>query len=374
MRVVLVPDLELEGWKSMELYAHQLERWLPRLAPDWAFEVVRLPTPRWGRARPLRFAARYVLLPRRVARARRKEPAALHHILDHSYAHVLRWLDPRRTIITVHDLYPYHLVSVGGTGARIRLRNAVLQWVLTSLREAAHVIADSEFTKREMVHGLGYPEERITVVPLGGDHIGAPSEGEEALERTVRQLDLPPGARFVLHVGSCDARKNIGTALRAFSRLRELTGEDLYFVQVGGRFARAHWRAIHQWGIARYVRQRADLPWEQLASVYRAAALLLFPSTYEGFGLPVLEAMRMGTPVVALAAGAVPEVLGDAGLLVLENEAEAFAMAAARVLEDGTLRDTLVKRARERARAFTWEETARRALAVYRAVASLDPR
>ena len=99
---------------------------------------------------------------------------------------------------------------------------------------------------------------------------------------------------------------------------------------------------------------------------------MLFPSTYEGFGLPVLEAMRMGTPVVALAAGAVPEVLGDAGVLVPENEAEAFATAAARVLDDEMLRDTLVTRARERAQAFTWEETARRVLAVYRVVASSD--
>ncbi len=369
MRIVLIPDLNVEGWRSMALYAEQLQRWLPQLAPEWDFVIAGLLMPAWGRRPLFRFAARYLALPWSVARISRERGANLHHILDHSYAHVGRWLDRWRTIVTAHDLYPYHLLAAGERSARAHARNAVLRWVLASLRETAHVIADSEFTKSELVQWLGYPEDRITVIPLGGDHVNAPpmSAGEAAEVRA--QLGVPRGARFVLHVGSCEDRKNIPTLLRAFARLRALAGEDLYLVQVGGRFAPFHWELIDRLGIARCVRQLSGLSWERLALVYRSAALMLFPSTYEGFGLPVLEAMRVGTPVVALAAGAVPEVLGDAGILVRDNEAEALAEAAARVLEDERMREELVRKARCRARAFTWEETARRVLDVYRVLA-----
>ncbi len=367
MRIVLIPDLDVEGWPSMELYGEQLQRWLPQLAPDWDFVIARLPMPAWGSRSPFRFAARYLVLPWRVARTSRERGADLHHIFDHSYAHVGRWLDRRRTIVTAHDLYPYHLLRAGERSARAR--NALLRWVLASLRETAHVIADSEFTKSELVRWLDYPEDRVTVIPLGGDHVNAPpvSEGEAAAFRA--QLGIPRSARFVLHVGSCEDRKNIPTLLRAFVQLRALVGEDLHLVQVGGRFAPFHWEMIHRWGIARCVRQLSGLSWERLALVYQSAALMLFPSTYEGFGLPVLEAMRVGTPVVALAAGAVPEVLGDAGILVRDNAAEALAEAAARVLEDERMREELVRKARRRARAFTWEKTARRVLDVYRVLA-----
>ncbi len=371
MRVVLIPDLEVEGWRSMALYAQQLARWLPQLAPEWTFHIVRWSVPAWGRARLVRFAARYVGFPQHVARACRKQRAGVHHVLDHSYAHLLRWLDPRRTIVTVHDLYPCHLLNARETDARSRMRDLVLRWVMTALRKAAHVIADSEFTKSELRRWLDYPEARITVVSLGGDHVDVPvAEGEA--DRLFLRLDLPRHAPFLLHVGSCDERKNIPTLLRAFSRLRALVGEELYLLQVGGRFTRAHQEMIRRLGIEHYVRQCADLSWEHLASVYRSAALLLFPSTYEGFGLPVLEAMWMGAPVVALAAGAVPEVLGNAGVLVQENDAEAFAEAAGRVLDDEQMRRELVERARRRARAFTWRETARKVLAVYCSVAASD--
>jgi len=367
MRVVLIPDLDIEGWRSMDLYAEQLQRWLPQLAPDWDFVSARVPVPAWGSARVFRFAARYLVLPWSVARSSWR--ADIYHIFDHSYAHVGRWLDRRRTIVTVHDLYPWHLLTAGGRSARVCVRNAALRWVLAALREAAHVIADSEFTKSELVQRLGYPADRITVVPLGGDHVPVRSVSESERAALRDQLDIPRGARFVLHVGSCDERKNIPTLLHAFSRLRALISEDLWLVQVGGRFTPAHREMMRRLGIASYVRQLSGLSWERLASVYHMAALLLFPSTYEGFGLPVLEAMRLGTPVVALAAGAVPEVIGDAGVLVWDDDAMALAEAAARVLEDARVREEIVRKARHRARAFTWERTARRVLDVYRALA-----
>lgn len=357
----------------MELYARQLEQWLPQVAPDWDFHVVRWRTPVWGgslaRARPVRFALRYLFFPRRVARACRRIGPELQHVLDHSYAHLLRWLDERRTIVTVHDLYPYHLLRRSETAPgpwRVRARDALLKWVIAWLTRAEHVIADSEFTKNEVHQLLQYPEQRITVIPLGGDHLTFAESGPEEARALRQRLGLPENARFLLHVGSCEERKNIPLLLRTFARVRERGHADLHLVQIGGRFTRAQWELIRRLGIQSHVRQILDLPSDQLARTYQEAVLFLFPSTYEGFGLPVLEAMGAGTPVVALAAGAVPEVLGDAGLLVRENEVQAFVQVAERVLGDARLREELARRGRHRARSFTWRETAERVLRVYR--------
>ncbi len=376
--ILLIADLEIEGWKSMQLYARQLERWLPQIAPDWDFHVARWPMSVWGsslaRTRPVRLALRYLFFPRRVARACRRIGPELQHVLDHSYAHLLRWLDGKRTIVTVHDLYPYHLLRRSETAPgswRVRARDALLKWVMAWLTRAEHVIADSEFTKNEVHQLLQYPAQRMTVIPLGGDHLTFAESGPEEARALRRRLGLPEGARFLLHVGSCEERKNIPMLLRAFARLRERGHTDLHLVQIGGKFARAQRELIRRLGLQSHVRQIPDLPSDWLARAYQEAALFLFPSTYEGFGLPVLEAMGAGTPVVALAAGAVPEVLGEAGLLVRENEVEAFAEAAERVLGDAKLREELARRGRHRARSFTWRKTAERVLRVYRCFVEL---
>jgi len=240
---------------------------------------------------------------------------------------------------------------------------------MSHLRHAIHLIADSQFTKNELLAFTDYPEERISVVPLGADHLVFEPLVEGQLVAFKQRIQIPLNSSFLLHVGSCDERKNIPCLLRAFAAARRPLGDDLYLVQVGGRFTSDQWTLIHQLGIEHCVRQVRNISASELACAYQACDLLLLPSTYEGFGLPVLEAMAAGKPVIALRAGALNELVGDGGVLVEANDPEEIARAVLTILNNVPLREHLSQKAKERAALFTWGKTAKETLGVYHRVA-----
>jgi glycosyltransferase involved in cell wall biosynthesis len=218
-----------------------------------------------------------------------------------------------------------------------------------SARRAARILAVSERTKRDLVELYGVPEARIVVTPNGVDPEFTPSGPAH---------DGPP---YALFVGALGRRKNPVAAIEALplvdAELRlVLAGPD----KGGGEAARA---AIARHGLDGRVELAGYVPKQELAALYRGAACLVLPSRYEGFGLPVLEAMASGTPVVATAAGALGEVAGDAAILVEEPDPVALAGAIERALAD---RERLVRAGLARARAFSWRATAERTAAVYR--------
>src|SRR6266536_1259610 len=278
-----------------------------------------------------------VTLPRLLRRLR---PALAH--FQHSLP--LAWPSP--AVVTVHDLSFERDPSVMGLRDRLIFRTVVPR----SARRAARVLAVSERTKRDLVELYGLPDEKIVVTPHGV----APSFSPNG--------PSPRGEPYALFVGALQPRKDPAVAVEALALLGDgaprlvLVGPDK-----GGR-ADAE-RAAERHGVAGLVEFRGHVPQEELAELYRGAACLVFPSRYEGFGLPVLEAMASGTPVVAAAAGAVPEVAGDAAILVEPGNPEAFADGVRRALAD---RERLVAAGLERASRFSWVETARRTLAVYR--------
>jgi glycosyltransferase involved in cell wall biosynthesis len=217
------------------------------------------------------------------------------------------------------------------------------------VRRSDRVLVVSERTKRDLVERYGVSKQKIVVTPNGVDPIFRPNGSAP---------DAPP---YALFVGGIQPRKDPLTAIEALA----LVDGDLRLVLVGAekRGGQDLREALRRLRLEKRVELTGHVEPEQLAGLYRGAACLVFPSRYEGFGLPVLEAMASGTPVVAAAAGAVPEVAGDAAILVEPGDPAALAAGIERALAE---RERWVAAGLERAALFSWTETARRTLAVYR--------
>ncbi|MEE8555492.1 MAG: glycosyltransferase family 1 protein [bacterium] len=267
-------------------------------------------------------------------------------------------------VVTVHDTI--HLAfpeNLPGPAARWYARFMLGRAVRTSRR----ILTVSEYSKGQLMARLGVPEEKIAVIPLGRPPDARPDCENMEEGGVPGQYGL--ARPFLLHVGNLRMRhKNLPTLLAAYTLLRQRHRLDPPLALCGGGGAESVWAGIERLPgeLRRDVRVLGFVPRAHLMALYRAAAVVVCPSLDEGFGLPALEAMGCGTPVVAAEAGALPEVLGGAGLTVPPREPEAFAQELARVLTDGALRETLVRRGLARAAEFSWAEHARRTVQVYR--------
>ena len=352
--VLLVPDLALERWRSMDRYATALASRIEGLTA----------APEARRIRGLRYQARYVSYP---AALRRYHPAAV-HIADHSYAHCLRAFPEVPSIVTLHDLYPLEVLAHGSRGLRAAVRDRLLRWVVSWVRQADRWIAGSRFTAGEAVRLLGLSAGRMTVIPYGVDESFArrPAEPDLARRRSgwLRSAGAAAGARIILHVGSCEPRKDVETALRTVGHLRA-GGMEAILVQIGGTFSPAQRSVAAESGVAAHLIQEPAVDEVALIAAYHAADALILPSSYEGFGLPALEAAAAGLPVVTSGAGGLPEAAGPSAPRAPVGDAAAFAGALARILGDESLRTVLAEAGRAHAAAHRWETTARLTAEVY---------
>src|SRR5215208_1776010 len=377
----MLPQIPVGGWRvrlvttvgggSMDTYARCLTERLagrdgvrtletdvyPRVA-----ELFNVPLLSRTATAALREDARFVRRLRRV-----REPL---HLPNHHLGRYGRFLSVPY-VVTVHDLIRYFdLKGRGPLIHRPNLRDRLyLGLDYAGIRRATALIAVSHTTKRDLVRHLGIPPARVAVVYEGLDH------GRfRPVDR--RLVDAP----YVLFVGSEHPRKNLATLLRAFRLLKdEPRFRELRLVKVGaagGReapFRRRTLAAVAALGLERDVLFTGRVPDADLPAYYSGAACLVLPSLYEGFGFPPLEAMACGCPVIVSSAGALPEVAGDAALVVHPRDPRALARAMATLLTDENARRDLVERGLRRARRFTWERTAERTLAVYRVVEGRRP-
>ena len=251
------------------------------------------------------------------------------------------------SVVTVHDLSFEHLPDVMGLKDRLLFKTQVPR----AARRADRVLTGSAWTKRDLIERYGLAEERIVVTPYGIDPRFVP-DGARA------------DGRYALFVGAIQPRKDPQSAVEALA----LVDSDLKLKLIGPEKLGADRvrTAVERLGLQQRVEWRGHVEMDELASLYRGAAVLLFPSRYEGFGLPVVEAMACGTPVVATTAGAIPEIAGDAAILVEPGDPVALAGGIERALAD---RERLVAAGLERVRRYSWAETARRTLEVYRELA-----
>jgi glycosyltransferase involved in cell wall biosynthesis len=286
--------------------------------------------------------------------------------------HVPYWGSPFRSavpiVVTIHDLIPLIYPAYRGK-LTARLYTSL---VAASARGAQAVITDSEASRRDILDHLRLPEERVRAILLAAGEQYQPGADDQHDQKVRAAFDLP--ANYVLYLGGYDVRKNIPTLLKACAYLKESTGGDLPLVLAGRLPEKKNPRfsdvsgLIDALGLGDIARPIGWIDDADAPSLYRMARCFVYPSRYEGFGLPPLEAMACGTPVVAANSSSLPEVVGEAGFLVDPDDARGMAGAILSIYNQPDLAQSLRGKALERARRFTWEKTARETLSVYEGV------
>ncbi|HKZ00814.1 MAG TPA: glycosyltransferase family 1 protein [Pyrinomonadaceae bacterium] len=360
MKVTLFRAFPDSYRKSMSVYGDLLLAALRSFLPPGDEAIGFLPRHVFLGPRPARYWAQYIGYQLSAPFAQ----GDVNHVIDHAYGHLLYTLDPARTVVTFHDAIGLkardgHFGHSGGD----RSLSLVQRYNLSGLRKAAAVICDSEASRKDFLAYTGYRSEQVEVIPPGADG----SFFRQSNSDPKGLLGLVPG-RYLLHVGHTRFYKNIPALFHVLAILTQSLGYDVKLLKVGEAFTAEQEKLADDLGIRDRIVHLGMVADDLLPDVYRSADLLLFPSWYEGFGLPVLEAMASGVPVVASNRGSLPEVVGDAGVLVDPEDHETMAKSVAMILDDAGFREKLRQAGLERARLFTWEKTAKQTLEVYRKV------
>ncbi|MEW6716689.1 MAG: glycosyltransferase family 1 protein [Chloroflexota bacterium] len=371
MKVALLRALPLENWRSIKVYANGLTQGLRKIAPEikivdvkvqaWDWPRIPIPTP-YRRPASLHtlgiYLSRWVLYPLAI----RKLDIDIFHILDNSYGHLAYFTDPNRTVVTSHGGTPQSLNIWNPKGPAMWL----FQLAFRGMLRAARVITVSEYAKKELLTDSTYPANHIHVVHHGVDPAFHPYKKEKTNQ--LRDKLLPSSGHFLLlHVGHNAARKNVELLYQAMSLLHR-AGYRGCLVCIGSLPTASQTQLIQSLHLNNFITHIPHINHQELPAYYNAADIFVFPSLYEGFGVPVIEAMACGTPVIASNVSSLPEVVGPAGLLVDPRSPQEFAEAIQRVLKDKDLAFTLRQRGLERAQNFTWEKTAQKTLEVYQTI------
>jgi glycosyltransferase involved in cell wall biosynthesis len=366
-----------EGYRSAGIARYQLHllRELPHVATDFQFDVfsteelapalldgLNVRSSRVPAHRPLaRIFWEQVILPWHLLRDK--------YALFHSLAYVSPILNRTPTLVTLYDLSffrypqyfrPFHRLYLQ-LGSRI------------SVRRARRLTTISESTKRDVMRLFGIDGEIIDVAPPGVDSMFLRGVDKPQLEAFRRERDLP--ARFILFMGTREPRKNIPALLKAFASVKQRIRAPHSLVIAGGR----GWldeeipHVLEELHLSRDVLFPGYVPDAELPLWYRLADVFVYPSQYEGFGMPVLEALASGTPVITSNVSSLPEAAGDAAITVDPGSPEEIAAALVRVLTDSALCEDLAVRGPRQARQFTWAQTARLVAGSYRRALGLAP-
>ena len=273
-----------------------------------------------------------------------------------------------RSVVTIHDcihlMFPQYLPN---RLAHVYARGSM--WSAT--RQADRILTVSEASKRDILRFFNVAPEKVSVIYNAIDErfMQPPDEAQMERVRQRYQLDRP----FVLYVGNIKPHKNVTRLIEAFALARAGGLEDLTLLVIGDDLSRypALRQTVHRHKLDKHVRFLGFQPYETLSSFYRLARVFVFPSLYEGFGLPPLEAMACGTPVVTSNVSSMPEVAGNAAVLVDPYDPESIADGIQNAVTDEALRQDLIARGVERVRAFSWTESVARIHATYIEVLTL---
>jgi glycosyltransferase involved in cell wall biosynthesis len=355
-------------------YVRALAAWLPRVAPQHEFHLVVPASP--GIRPPEGLAVPTQLVPcgaSNLDKVRFEQvlfPRACRG-LKAELAHVPHWAPPLSSpvpiVVTIHDLIPQILPEYRG-GPRVRLYTAM---VTAATSGAAMVLADSEASRRDILQHLHLPPERVRTVYLAADARYTAQSGSLADDAIRQKYGLPES--YVLYLGGFDRRKNIRALLSAWTWAASPIGE-LYPLVLAGQLPKPdgglfedYPRLATELQVADSVKFIGHVDEADKPALYRGAAVFAFPSRYEGFGLPPLEAMACGVPVVCGNGGSLPEVVGDAGYVIPPDDTRSFGAALITCVVEPAVSESLRARGLAQARRFSWEKTARETVAVYEA-------
>ena len=377
-RVGIVCDMLEERWPSMDLVADLLsQRLRANHADDITGTLIR-PTLRRRFSRTGTYAGKGFTADRllgrlwdypRQLRAGVASRFDVFHIVDHSHSHLVHSLPAARTIVTCHDLDTFRSILEPELEPRSAAFRAMARHILTGFRRAARVACDSVATRAEIEKFGLFSPDRLRVVPLGVDEVFSPEPNDKD-DRAAAAFLGPdsPASPIVLHVGSTIARKRIDDLLGVFARVRSVR-PGVRLIRVGGPLTASQRNFAERLGISGAITTLPVISRAVLAAVYRRASIVLQPSSSEGFGLPVLEAMACGTPVVASDLPALREVGGAVCEYGTVGDTAGWASLVLRLLDDRDCDATgwgnRKLSAAEHAAQFTWAAYARRMVDIY---------
>ncbi len=378
-RVAVVCDLLQENWPSMDLVGDMLFRHLQqghasrfmveRLRPEYSRHLVRFSKgPLRSADTAERALNRFVRYPQWLAR--QKGNFDLFHVVDHSYAHLLHRLPAERTVVTCHDTDAFRCLLEPGESPALKIRRRITRHVLSGLQMAAAVVCDSVATAGELLaHNWARPE-RIHIVGLGVSPVYS-AEADPGADRQIEQLLGPASGQIcLLHVGSTIPRKRIDILLQVFAAVKKEIPAAM-LLRVGGPLSADQQALARKFRVESSIISLPFLTGRMLAAVYRKSTLLLLPSEREGFGLPLLEAMACGLPVVASDIPALREVGGNAARFSPVADIESFRRNALDLIY-AQADPQKIEQYREdclaQARQFSWERCAREMAAIYEKV------
>lgn len=272
-----------------------------------------------------------------------------------------------KKIVTIHDLIPYVMPETVGRGYLLKF----LKEMPLIIENSDGIITVSEFSKRDILRFFPIDESRIFVTPLAADKKYAPIDKNYCRNflKDVYNLTNP----FILYLGGFSERKNVASVLTAFSKVYKDLNKNYNLVIVGG-YKDASQRLVkltNELGIDSHVIFTGFVPEEHLPIFYNGCDTFIYPSFYEGFGLPPLEAMNCGTPVIVSNLTSIPEVVGDAGILINPYDISEISLAIGNLLSNEKLKTELSYKGLNRAKEFSWQNTAQNTLKAYESIYNL---
>ena len=359
---------------SIDVYSNNLISALKTVRPDW--EIIELAPRSFDRhssslaLRIQKYYERFWLYPRRV----KKHEADIFHIIEPSDAHLVYWLKQagKPTVVTCHDLINFYYQGnlKGSVELPIVSRNA---WIYSvkGMKQCDRIIAVSAATAKDTHKILDIDPAKITVVPNAVEEIFKPLP-KDKVDAFRQQQDVSKDAICLLNVGANHPRKNLDNILQTIAIVKQ-QGLSVHFWKVGADFTDEQKQFIETHDLSQDVTYLGKPDKAKLVEIYNAADLLVAPSLYEGFGITLLEAMACGTPVLTSNTSAMPEVVGDAGILVDPTDPLKIARSIINLHQDHSYSQTIKEKGLVRVRSFTWKNTAEKVALAYEQLINNTP-